>query len=56
MAGVRPEATGVFGRNAQGAVIAKRPGERVKSSRLLPFKVGPLNGREAQESGLWLNA
>ena len=21
---------------------------------LLPFKIGPMNGREAQESGLWL--
>jgi hypothetical protein len=43
--GVRPEATRVFGRNAQIAVIAKRCGERVKSDPQATFKVGPMKER-----------
>ena len=39
------EATRVFGRNAQRAVIHGPRGERVKSILSLPYKIGPMNGR-----------
>jgi hypothetical protein len=37
-------------------IIRRRLGERVKSTLLLPFKIGPVKEREARESGLWLKA
>ena len=52
----RQTSTSVLGRNAQIAVIHRGLGERVKSDPELPFKTRPTNGREAQESGLRLNA
>ena len=35
--------------------IASLPG-RVEVDPLLPFKIGPMNGREGRGSGLWLKA
>jgi hypothetical protein len=37
---------------AQTPAIRRPLGERGKSDPLLPFRIGPLNGRDAQESGL----
>jgi hypothetical protein len=56
MAGFGPEATRVFGRNAQIPAIACRLSGTAQFDPLLPFKVGPMNGREARRSGLRLKA
>ena len=44
------------GENAQIAAIRGRIVELVELDPSLPFKVDPMNGRKAQESGLRLNA
>jgi hypothetical protein len=41
---------------AQIAAIRRRRGEWVKSDPLLPFKIGPANGRKARKNGLRLKA
>ena len=50
MAGIGPEATRVFGRNAQIAAIPGRLGERVKSALRSPVEVQ--NGRVERNAGL----
>jgi hypothetical protein len=45
MAGVGPEATRVFGRNAQTPAIRRWIGERIKSTPKATFKVGAMNGQ-----------
>jgi hypothetical protein len=48
MAGVGPEATRVFGRNAQEAGGQQGLGERVLSNPLLPFEVAPVREESAR--------
>ena len=47
---------GVLQHNLQIAVIHGPRGERVKSTPLLPFEIGTVNGREGRGSGLRLKA
>jgi hypothetical protein len=41
---------------AQLPDIRGRPGERASSDPLPPFRIGPMNGRLARQSGPWLKA